>query len=94
MNFPGFTAEGSLYKGYVSYRATVADAVQGELIQPAGPFSDLIDKDRPVLSRNLIGKYVAYMCPWFYSCKWEEIAYDPHRKKSYVVWVCIWKRAC
>jgi len=46
MNIPGFTAEASLCNGNVRYHATEA-TFHGGLVQPASPFSDRINPDRP-----------------------------------------------
>jgi hypothetical protein len=50
MNIPGFSAEASLYNGNVRYRVTTEATVYGGNVQPAFPFSDRINPDRPVLS--------------------------------------------
>jgi len=47
MNIPGFTAEASLCNGNVRYHATTEATFHGGLVQPASPFSDRINPDRP-----------------------------------------------
>lgn len=43
MNMPGFTAEESMYTRNVRYQATTKVTVYGEVVQPAGPFSDVFN---------------------------------------------------
>ena len=42
INMPGFTAEASLYNGIVRYQSTTMAAFYGGIVQPAGPFSDVV----------------------------------------------------
>jgi hypothetical protein len=82
MSIPGFTAEASLYNGNVRYQATTEGGFYGGLVQPASPFSDVIYRDRPVLS--LFGLSSPYLYCWELRC-FEE---------SHVGRICLWVNRC
>ena len=42
MHMPGFTAEASLYNGNVRYQSITRATFYGGIVQPAGPFSDVV----------------------------------------------------
>ena len=42
MHMPGFTAEASLYNGNVRYQSTTRATFYGGIVQPAGPFSNVV----------------------------------------------------
>lgn len=95
MNIPGFTAEASLYNGDVRYRAAAEATVYGGHVQPASRFSDVTYQERSVLSRNhYFGSDVYDPCYWRYRCTWEEVWYDPVRRKPIILKFCRWEKTC
>lgn len=96
MNIPGFTAEASLYNSNVPYQSTTEATVYGGIVQPAGPFSDVFDPNRPVpgIFHPGWGNCLKYVCsfPEYYpgfpvrECRWVVAICQPIKIAELNVW--------
>ena len=59
MNMPRFTAEASLFNVGTRYQATAEAPFYSGLVQPAGPFSTVVHRDRPIFCLKRVCKDVA-----------------------------------